>query len=56
MTMSFNLPLVKMQALHKSYGDGAIQVLRGIDIEMKPGDRVVVIGPAAAARARFSAS
>lgn len=45
MTMSFNLPLVKMQALHKSYGDGAIQVLRGIDIEMKPGDRVVVIGP-----------
>jgi polar amino acid transport system ATP-binding protein len=34
-----------MQALHKSYGDGAIQVLKGIDIEMKPGDRVVVIGP-----------
>jgi len=45
MTMSFSLPLVKMQALHKSYGDGAIQVLKGIDIEMKPGDRVVVIGP-----------
>ncbi|MBB3395029.1 MULTISPECIES: amino acid ABC transporter ATP-binding protein [unclassified Rhizobium] len=45
MTMSFSLPLVKMQALHKSYGDGAIQVLKGIDIEMKPGERVVVIGP-----------
>lgn len=45
MTMSFSLPLVKMQALHKSYGNGAIQVLKGIDIEMKPGDRVVVIGP-----------
>jgi polar amino acid transport system ATP-binding protein len=45
MTMSFSLPLVKKQALHKSYGDGAIQVLKGIDIEMKPGDRVVVIGP-----------
>jgi polar amino acid transport system ATP-binding protein len=45
MTMSFSLPLVKMQALHKSYGDGAVQVLKGIDIEMKPGDRVVVIGP-----------
>ncbi|OWV97161.1 amino acid ABC transporter ATP-binding protein [Rhizobium sp. R693] len=43
--MSFSLPLVKMQALHKSYGDGAVQVLKGIDIEMKPGERVVVIGP-----------
>ncbi|RUM07926.1 amino acid ABC transporter ATP-binding protein [Rhizobium chutanense] len=45
MTTSFSLPLVKMQALHKSYGNGAIQVLKGIDIEMKPGERVVVIGP-----------
>ncbi len=45
MTMSFSLPLVKMQSLHKSYGNGAVQVLKGIDIEMKPGDRVVVIGP-----------
>lgn len=42
MTMSFSLPLVKMQSLHKSYGP--IQVLKGIDIEMKPGERVVVIG------------
>ncbi len=36
-------PLVKMQGLHKSYG--AFQVLKGLDIEMKPGERVVVIGP-----------
>jgi polar amino acid transport system ATP-binding protein len=41
--MSLSLPLVKMQKLHKSYGP--IQVLKGIDIEMKPGERVVVIGP-----------
>ena len=45
MTTSFSLPLVKMQALHKSYGNGAIQVLKGIDIEMTRGERVVVIGP-----------
>lgn len=45
MTMSFSLPLVKMQSLHKSYGNGLVQVLKGIDIEMKRGDRVVVIGP-----------
>ena len=44
MTQSFSPPLVKMQSLHKSYGP-AIQVLKGLDIEMKPGERVVVIGP-----------
>ncbi|MEK1929207.1 MAG: amino acid ABC transporter ATP-binding protein [Pararhizobium sp.] len=43
MTTSFSLPLVKMQGLHKSFGP--IQVLKGIEIEMKPGERVVVIGP-----------
>jgi len=44
MTMSFSPPLVKIQGLHKSYGPN-VQVLRGLDIEMKPGERVVVIGP-----------
>jgi polar amino acid transport system ATP-binding protein len=42
--MSHSAPLVKVQGLHKSYG-GVIKVLQGLDIEMKPGDRVVVIGP-----------
>lgn len=44
MTMSYSPPLVKVQSLHKSYGPN-VQVLRGLDIEMKPGERVVVIGP-----------
>jgi polar amino acid transport system ATP-binding protein len=35
--------LVRMDGLHKSYG--AVKVLQGLDIEMKRGDRVVVIGP-----------
>jgi polar amino acid transport system ATP-binding protein len=35
--------LVRMEGLHKSYG--AVKVLQGLDIEMKRGDRVVVIGP-----------
>ncbi len=30
--------------LHKSYGP-AVQVLKGLDIEMRPGERIVVIGP-----------
>lgn len=37
-------PLVQMAGLHKSYG-GTIQVLKGLDIEMMPGDRLVVVGP-----------
>ncbi len=37
-------PLVRITDLHKGYGP-AIQVLKGLNIEMKPGERVVVIGP-----------
>jgi polar amino acid transport system ATP-binding protein len=37
-------PLVRVADLHKSYGS-VIQVLKGIDIEMKLGERLVVIGP-----------
>lgn len=37
-------PLVRITDLHKGYGP-TIKVLRGLDIEMKPGERVVVIGP-----------
>lgn len=36
--------LVRITDLHKGYGEH-IKVLRGLDIEMKPGERVVVIGP-----------
>jgi polar amino acid transport system ATP-binding protein len=37
-------PLVKVAGLHKSYG-AQVQVLKGLDIEMKRGERLVVIGP-----------
>ncbi len=36
-------PLVEMRGVHKNYG--TLQVLSGIDLEMRPGDRLVVIGP-----------
>ncbi|WGR62453.1 amino acid ABC transporter ATP-binding protein (plasmid) [Paracoccus ferrooxidans] len=36
--------LVEIRDLHKSYGPN-IQVLKGLDIQMMPGERVVVIGP-----------
>jgi polar amino acid transport system ATP-binding protein len=36
--------LVRMTGLHKNYGE-KIQVLKGLDLEMKEGERLVVIGP-----------
>lgn len=36
--------LVSIRDLYKSYGEH-IQVLQGLNIDMKPGERVVVIGP-----------
>ncbi|CCV09633.1 glutamate and aspartate transporter subunit; ATP-binding component of ABC superfamily [Mesorhizobium metallidurans STM 2683] len=36
-------PLVSVSGLQKAYG--ALQVLQGIDLTMKPGERLVVIGP-----------
>lgn len=44
MTLPMMPPLVKVDGLHKSYGP-LIPVLKGLDIEMKPGERLVVIGP-----------
>ncbi len=37
-------PLVSIRDLHKGYGP-TVKVLRGLNIDMKPGERVVVIGP-----------
>ena len=44
MTAVSETALVRINDLHKGYGEH-IKVLRGLNIEMKPGERVVVIGP-----------
>lgn len=44
MNASSSPALVQIKGLHKSYGPN-IQVLKGLNIEMQPGERVVVIGP-----------
>lgn len=44
MTAHAETALVRIIDLHKSYGPH-INVLKGLNIEMKPGERVVVIGP-----------
>ena len=44
MTTQPSQALVSVSGLHKSYGPN-IQVLKGLNIEMQPGERLVVIGP-----------
>jgi polar amino acid transport system ATP-binding protein len=36
---------VRINGLHKSFGQGAVQVFKGLDLEMGRQDRLVIIGP-----------
>ncbi len=36
-------PIVKYENVHKSFGD--VEVLKGIDLEIMPGEKIAVIGP-----------
>ena len=48
-------PVIRIENLHKYFGDN--QVLRGIDLEVMPGEKVVVLGPSAPASPQcFAAS
>ncbi|TPE49466.1 amino acid ABC transporter ATP-binding protein [Maribrevibacterium harenarium] len=42
--MTDKAPFIKIRGLKKSYSP-EIQVLKGLDLDMYPGDRIVVIGP-----------
>lgn len=41
--MSEVKPLIKIRDLHKYFGDN--QVLKGIDLDIMPGEKVVILGP-----------
>jgi len=41
--ISSALPLLRLRGLHKSFG--ALQVLKGIDLDVQPGSVMVLIGP-----------
>ena len=43
--------MIKVKNLHKSFGD--LQVLKGIDEHIKPGEVVVVIGPSGSGKSTF---
>jgi ABC-type polar amino acid transport system ATPase subunit len=44
-------PIIKVQALHKYFG--ALHVIRGVDLEVKPREVVVIIGPSGAGKSTF---
>ncbi|WP_350029635.1 amino acid ABC transporter ATP-binding protein [Caballeronia sp. ATUFL_M1_KS5A] len=38
-------PFVSMRGLKKSYANGSVKVLDGLDLDMAPNDRLLVVGP-----------
>ena len=46
-----NTPLIKVTGLRKHYG--SLQVLNGIDTEIKPGEKISIIGPSGSGKSTF---
>ena len=44
-------PMVKAEGVHKSFG--RLEVLRGIDLEVKPGEVMCIIGPSGSGKSTF---
>lgn len=49
--MSGTMPMVKAEAVHKSFG--RLEVLRGIDLEVQPREVMCVIGPSGSGKSTF---
>src|SRR4029077_1390529 len=45
------VPMVKAEAVHKSFG--RLEVLRGIDLEVQPGEVTCMIGPSGSGKSTF---
>ena len=45
--------LIKVRGLKKHYNDGAVKALDGIDIDIKKGEVVVVVGPSGSGKSTF---
>src|SRR4051812_37438659 len=44
-------PLVRARNVHKSFGDN--EVLKGIDLDVMPGEAVVILGPSGSGKSTF---
>ena len=45
--------LIEVHQLHKSFLDGELKVLRGIDYTIKKGEKIVIIGPSGGGKSTF---
>lgn len=45
--------LIKVRGLKKHYNDGAVKALDGIDIDIKQGEVIVVVGPSGSGKSTF---
>ena len=43
-------PLLRLQGIEKSYRDGDIAVLRGVDLSLQPGEVVALVAPSGAGK------
>ncbi|STQ45800.1 L-cystine import ATP-binding protein TcyN [Ewingella americana] len=50
-TLESQSPLVVARNVHKSYGDN--EVLKGIDLDVKPSEVVVILGPSGSGKSTF---
>ena len=46
-TISARAPVLKLSGVHRTYqtGEGALDVLRGVDLELRPGEMTALVGP-----------
>ncbi|MGO4573646.1 amino acid ABC transporter ATP-binding protein [Microvirga sp. 2TAF3] len=50
-TVAASTPLVRARNVHKSFGEN--EVLKGIDLDVKPGEVVVILGPSGSGKSTF---
>ena len=52
-TKQFSEPIIEVKGLEKHFKDGSVKALNGVDVSIKKGEVVVVIGPSGSGKSTF---